>query len=850
MRTLLLVLFSVVLRAASPCAALSNVCLINIPGDYTTAQLQTAINDGVTYQDTSMQCSPYVIQIAAGTVITGNMLFAPKTCHQYLEVRSSGCPSISGRVNPTTQSALLATIQSPNNGQTLGTSSSAGASYYAFRCLKLTLVPKETGYPYVVAIVGNANTGNFPTDNPDHWEIDRCWITGVPNEEGPDEALYITGSNINVHDSWIDYGHSSYFDSQGTLINNALNVSFVNNYTSGAAENLFIFQNQPNINIDTHGNYSYKPFTWKWSYGTTAPTGTCFYDANGGERYTQFANAFTGALNVTSAVNNGSGLIRVTTSPAIATLTTGDQVQITNGFLAGGNLGIWTVTVISGGATSVFDLQGSTFSGTFSGEGIVQKITQLWYCNAGTWTTTSSLFASNYYIKNEWEAKSGNYIKAYGNFFANAWPGAQYETATINQVNTPNTISNVSWYANKAINANEGFIIGGLGVVAPFGVSNVNFHDNLWPSVSIYQTPGFNQDLMVISPGSEYATTITATAMTLSATSVTLAVGTGLYWAVGMDLLATDTGEQMLVTNVTGDTLTVVRGYLSTTPASHNMGAIFNALAPLQNITIRHNTILSRTDSFEAGFQTNFPGGFTGPSVMSDNLISSSYEGLTNLNNNISKGWCQWENANLQPGTLFGHNIWSTVDQPGFESGGQMLTFASSPNCSSGDYNFVFTLTDTWLHTPDYSTVFTTTAGDINTWDYHCLSSYAPCHNAGSDGRDIGADITLVNTATAHAVDGAPNPFFDMQFKAKWVYAVTGITVSYVAPTTAACTFTLYSDEAHTTSVFTNTDSGGNPARTVSTGGIAAGIKFPLLSCASGAYVLSASAGLVPIVVH
>lgn len=74
-----------------------------------------------------------------------------------------------------------------------------------------------------------------------------------------------------------------------------------------------------------------------------------------------------GALTITGAANNGSGLVRITVG-STATLTTGDVKTISAvGGVTAAN-GTWTITVIS---ATTFDLQGSTFSGVYTSGGVV-----------------------------------------------------------------------------------------------------------------------------------------------------------------------------------------------------------------------------------------------------------------------------------------------------------------------------------------------------------------------------------------------------------------------------------------------------------------------------------------------
>lgn len=763
---------------APPCMSMLPICSVNIPGDYTTSQYQAALNDAVAWQ--GVTCASYTITIAAGSTITGNFLIGGKSCPVNIETRSSGVAGVSGRVNPT-QSAMLAKIQS-NGGTVLGSVDASGAAYYAFRGIEFTQIFGAPTYTYILVSLGNGNPGiePLPSQHPSNIEFDRCWIHGNDNEEGPDETLSVLGNNISIHDSYIEKAHSSYFDTQAILIYQSSVVSVINNYIEAAAENFFTSNSA--ANITAAGNHIYKPPYMKYSNGTAVPTGTCFYDALSGERYSQLAAAAPTSTNVSSVANNGSGLIRIGIVGGVpAGWMTNDKiqvgVQVANGGLfgvSGGALGIWPITVIDGFHV---DLQGSTFSGSWGGSGTVQKVTQLYYCNAGTWTTTSTLFGNPWDVKDDWETKGCTHCLNYGNVMENAWPALQDECAIINEVNFPFTISDVQFYGNQLLNCNEGFVIGNNGNSGyPRGPVNINIHDNLWPSLGIFGS-------IVFYPQHSFH------------------------------------------------------------PASVPPGTTAS------NITYRHNTTLIRdvdSGTYQDEISGNALAQFSGYNVYSDNIISHGDFGITLSGSGLVSGWYSW-NAMLTNGanSLFGHNIHTTVDQPGFSG---TLTFASTPSSTT---QFVYPTTDTWLHTADYTTVFTTTAGAVNTWNYKVLSSYAPAHNAATDGRDIGADTVLVSTATASAVSGTVNPWLSMALKPPTVLSGTTATIPYVAPTTAACTLKVYSNEALSSSAASITDSGGNPARSASVTGLTTKtIYWPVLSCASGAYVLSTSANIPPFMTH
>lgn len=74
-----------------------------------------------------------------------------------------------------------------------------------------------------------------------------------------------------------------------------------------------------------------------------------------------------GALTITGAANNGSGLIRITVA-STASLTTGDSKTISGVLGTTEANGTWTITVVN---ATHFDLQGSTFANAYVSGGVV-----------------------------------------------------------------------------------------------------------------------------------------------------------------------------------------------------------------------------------------------------------------------------------------------------------------------------------------------------------------------------------------------------------------------------------------------------------------------------------------------
>lgn len=75
-------------------------------------------------------------------------------------------------------------------------------------------------------------------------------------------------------------------------------------------------------------------------------------------------------LAVTGAVNNGSGLIRLTTTAQSRVLRTGDQVIVAGVGGVPNAAGTWVVTAIN---STTCDLVGTTFAGAYTSGGTAKR---------------------------------------------------------------------------------------------------------------------------------------------------------------------------------------------------------------------------------------------------------------------------------------------------------------------------------------------------------------------------------------------------------------------------------------------------------------------------------------------
>lgn len=95
------------------------------------------------------------------------------------------------------------------------------------------------------------------------------------------------------------------------------------------------------------------------------------FKTRGAETRTILVPTVPTALTITNAANNGSGLIRLTYSgTASPTIATGDIIAVSSVSGTTEANGSWVVTVIS---SSSLDLQGSTFTNTYTSGGQIQQ---------------------------------------------------------------------------------------------------------------------------------------------------------------------------------------------------------------------------------------------------------------------------------------------------------------------------------------------------------------------------------------------------------------------------------------------------------------------------------------------
>lgn len=310
MKQLILALFPLALLSQQTYTVCSSGC------SYTT--LQSAVTQAAAYQN-GTSCAPVHVVLTAGQTFTENVILPSKTCAQYVRIRSSKIQELPDGVRVLdTDASKMPKIIAPNNSinATIRTAGVSGTGYWALEGLEISSPASQSGSLFQFTTVGlpEDSTGEKQlSQTPHHIVIDRSWIHGVTDVEGPQRCIGAHGRNIEITNSRIDNcKFNSSGDSQGIFIQNGPGPFWVvNNYIEGGAENVLIGQGPGNSAIPWLtqrgivflGNYFYKRRSWKYSEGAGVPTwspcldGEKYRNTSGGQWYICNSNVWSTTAN-------------------------------------------------------------------------------------------------------------------------------------------------------------------------------------------------------------------------------------------------------------------------------------------------------------------------------------------------------------------------------------------------------------------------------------------------------------------------------------------------------------------------------------------------------------------------
>lgn len=289
-------------------------------------------------------------------------------------------------------------------------------------------------------------------------QLDRVYIHGYPDQNGPRMCLLINAREFKVMGSRIEHCNKEGEEGKGITMIMAPGPGLIqNNYIEGGSINLLMGGDFVRIlglvsgdsgGIEIFGNHFFKPLRLKYSAGnggTSNPTGQC----SGGS----FLNVATGDRFVCDSNNRWA--------PA-PVCTTGEYFRRAD-----------VAQTCVGGAC--------------------------WECSAeGKYVRSTQYRSGSYAVKNLLEIKSGINIYVHGNVFENNWPNADQSgigvmlVSQVSQYNANGWVrgENITFANNILRNSSQGLRVSSEGNTV-FGASNRNVRvlNNLLYDIGATATP-------------------------------------------------------------------------------------------------------------------------------------------------------------------------------------------------------------------------------------------------------------------------------------------------------------------------------------------------------------------------
>lgn len=209
------------------------------------------------------------IVLQAGATFVGNFKLPAKSGTSFITIRSStpdaSLPAAGTRITPSS-AALLAKIESNQNGPALRTSGAAGY----WRLLFLEFAPAVSNASADLVELGAAGTSQATLASvPQHLVVDRCYFHGQPTWNMR-RGLALNSGDTQVINSYFSDFHGVSQDTQAIAGWNGPGPYVIeNNYLEAAGENIMFGGDDPNIpnlvpsDIQILHNYITKPVAWR-----------------------------------------------------------------------------------------------------------------------------------------------------------------------------------------------------------------------------------------------------------------------------------------------------------------------------------------------------------------------------------------------------------------------------------------------------------------------------------------------------------------------------------------------------------------------------------------------------------
>lgn len=203
-----------------------------------------------------------IIELSAGASYFGPVILPNKPLNDFVTIRSSAVADLPAetRVTPS-QSALLAKILARDSDPAV--SAQNGAHHYRF--VGIEFAPSTGAYVYNLVLFGN---GERPEALPHDLEIDRSYLhpfkSGVVRR-----GIALNSAATTIKNSYIEGFAFPSEETQGICgWTGTRNVSIINNYIEGGAENIMFGGSDPAsadlipTEIEVRGNHLNKPQSW------------------------------------------------------------------------------------------------------------------------------------------------------------------------------------------------------------------------------------------------------------------------------------------------------------------------------------------------------------------------------------------------------------------------------------------------------------------------------------------------------------------------------------------------------------------------------------------------------------
>jgi hypothetical protein len=217
-------------------------------------------------------------------------------------------------------------------------------------------------------------------------------------------------------------------------------------------------------------------------------------------------------------------------------------------------------------------------------------------------------------------------------------------------------------------------------------------------------------------------------------------------------------------------------------------------------------------------------GGLTPPPsyISFTNNIANSGYGVWQTycaNSYIGNGFSPYSLFYQAPTSTFAEDLIITDESPCVPNG-------NSGNC--GQFQ--------WSNNPCNGCAYPTSLSSVFQNYPTNLAVSSTYQGTGYLGTDPGADIQVVNWSTQGAVSGAPNPYLDFRVRSLSVSGTTAMYY-YTAPDTGACTLSVANNSGYNAPVYSSSDSGGNPDRSLMVTGLSPNTRYWYkLVCGSSNY--------------